>query len=529
VWKTGHDLAEARRYYEASDYWLSVLDDEEQRDGAARRGLKHYGEHAAEQLLGDAHDHAADDEHQASLDRLDQLDSFIERLESHQARVFPWQIDTEVERADVLDDLADYRYTLGTDAQERKHWADAAKYFEGAREVRPDFRDTTERLTAAYTAQALAAKDAHRYADAIAHYRTAYDYSNDPELAAWAAAIRAALGRYYLKQGACREASRLFSLAEPHAINDPKLSQDLSTARDCAEVELVVELFEMGEGTEVEGTDLGRLVSDKLAEQLGHQGTDHVRLIDSTAHVGQTVMSVKGHRYVVRGRISRLQLDRPPPVDQSLTVDGTVRDLCPGIDGYYTTREEYCDEVIPVRYNQHEERVEIKVSASLRLVSPMTGEQALTRTLDSMAERQTVQVSDFQRRKREEWVEIGVGTEPSKEVATIPQEILDLRARPEPLPSDGDLLSLGADTLATEAAAAILEVVDREEAVLPPKLLANIRAPLMDAGDIDLTPGEVRSQPTPIKVAPPVVVPIEQPPDQRGNEAREADKTEASK
>ena len=67
VWKTGHDLAEARRYYEASDYWLSVLDDPEQKHAPAKRGLKHYGEQAAEQLLGDAHDHAADDEHDASV------------------------------------------------------------------------------------------------------------------------------------------------------------------------------------------------------------------------------------------------------------------------------------------------------------------------------------------------------------------------------------------------------------------------------------------------------------------------------
>ena len=74
---------------------------------------------------------------------------------------------------------------------------------------------------------------------------------------------------------------------------------------------------------------------------------------------------------------------------------------------------------------------------------------------------------------------------------------------------------------ARPAAAAILTVVDKEDEVRPPKLLANIRAPLMDADDIDLFSGEVRAQPTPVKVAP-----AEQPapaePDDRGNESREA-------
>jgi hypothetical protein len=209
-------------------------------------------------------------------------------------------------------------------------------------------------------------------------------------------------------------------------------------------------------------------------------------------------------------------VDRPEPEVRQLSTKGTTRDLCPGIEGYYSTRDEYCEETFRVTYDERRERVEMRISASVRVVQPSTSEQVLTRSLEASALRSTVYATDFER----DGQPVETGLEPSKNVAAIPREILEVQQRPPELPSDSVLVAEAAENLAAEAAVSILEGVDKGKIAEEPKVLANIRSPLTSPEDIEISPGQIIAQPKdppPAPEPPPEpekkVIIIERPPD----------------
>jgi len=500
VWRQGAKLAQAGRFDEATEYWLGVLEEEDDLDQAARRGVKRYGESAFRQMLDIAREHEAENRHDAALETYDKLISTLERMERFGLRDFPVDVDLAAERDEVVEGLARYRYAQGVAAEERREWLDAVRWWERAREAREGYLDTADRIAAAYQSLAEEEREGRSYGAAIEHYQASDRWKPDPKMRGWAGAIRAALGRYYLREGGCRQAVEVLESAEQDVTNDPRLTQDLASALDCAEVELVVYPFEQSPGTTIEGTDMGTLVADRLSEALEGKGSRYLRLIDATTAELQSLHSVKGRRYDVRGRVSQLRVDRPEPEVRSLSTKGTTRDLCPGIEGYYSTRDEYCEDTFQVTYQERRARVEMRISASVRVVAPSTSEQVLTRSLEASALRSTVYATDFRR----DGEPIDTGLEPSKNVAAIAREVLELQQRPPELPSDSVLVAEAAENLAAEAATSILAVVDKERTVEEPKVLANIRSPLTSPEDIEIVPGQIISQPElPPKPPPP--------------------------
>jgi tetratricopeptide (TPR) repeat protein len=470
---------------------LEVLEEEDELDPAARRGLKRYGESAYRQILDVAREHEAEKRHESALETYDGLITILERMERFGLRDFTVEADLHAERDDVLDGLARYRYAQGIASEERKEWLDAIHWWERAREARDGWQDTADRIASAYTSLADVELADRQYPAAVEHYEASNEWKPDPKMRGWAGAIRAAMGRYYLREGGCRQAVEVFEAAEPDVTNDPRLVQDLATARDCAEVELVVFPFDQSPGTSIEGTDMGTLVADRLSEALERKGSRYLRLIDATTATVSSLHSMKGHRYDVRGRVSQLRVDRPEPEVRELSTKGTTRDLCPGIEGYYSTRDEYCEETFRVAYEERRERVEMRISASVRVVQPSTSEQVLTRSLEASALRATVYATDFQHGGEP----VETGLEPSKTVAAIDREILELQQRPPELPSDSVLVAEAAENLAAEAAVSILAGVDKGETAEEPRVLANIRSPLTSPEDIEISPGRIISQP----------------------------------
>ncbi|MBW1880353.1 MAG: hypothetical protein JRJ84_18485, partial [Deltaproteobacteria bacterium] len=491
VWRQGAQLAQVGRFDEATGYWLEVLEEEDELDPAARRGVKRYGESTYRQVLDVAREHEAEKRHESALTAYDTLITTLERMERFGLRNFPVDVDLVAERDEVVEGLARYRYAQGIASEERQEWIEAIRWWERSREAREGYLDTADRIASAYTSLADTELADRAYGPAIEHYEASNQWKPDPKMRGWAGAIRAALGRYYLREGGCRQAVEVFEAAEPDVTNDPRLFQDLATARDCAEVELVVYPFEQSPGTTIEGTDMGTLIADRLSEALERKGSRHLRLIDATTATVQSLHSVRGHRYDIRGRVSQLRVDRPEPEDRELSTKGTTRDLCPGIDGYYSTRDEYCEETFRVTYQERRERVEMRISASVRVVQPSTSEQVMTRSLEASALRSTIYATEFLR----DGEPVDTGVEPSKAVAAIPRDVLELQQRPPELPSDSVLVAEAAENLASESAGSILVAVDKGKTAEEPRVLANIRSPLTSAEDIEISPGRIIAQP----------------------------------
>jgi len=546
LWRQGNQLANQGDYVKATQVFTDALKDDP-KNNTARAGLRKYGEAAYKQLLDIAREREASEDYASSLKAYGDVITLVATLKNDDALLFTPDEHLGEERTGVRLKLLEQHYRKGMANADTGRWDDALTEFQAVAKIDASYLDLPDQLVKTWRALAERALDQRRYDDAIAAFQKAYELSSDTSHLAWASAIQAAEGRYYLREGGCRQAVDAFEAALPHVVNDPRIDEDLSTARDCAEVELVVEPFSLARGAQApKGVDLGTLAADKLSEQLQHQGSRYVQLIDPTAARSQVLTSFRGVRYTVQGQVSRLEVARPPPTTSTVQTKGTLRDLCPGLNGYYTSKDNYCDTQVDVSYKRTERKVDMKISAAVKVVDPASGEQKLTQTHDAKAEKVAAQVSDFKRVYNGEWVPTQVAVQPDRETVALPAEILALRARPEALPSDADMVSAAAENLAVIVATDILKVVDVGRKVPPPKVLANIRKPVTDASQIELLHGDIIQQPTlpppsatpqptppapaqpdpaPVQPAPPRAIPAQPPPAPEGTNLDKANES----
>ncbi len=501
--RQGSVLARSGQYAEATQVYVDALR-ANPGHGWARSGMRRYGELAYLQTLDLAREREAEGDYEVSLVAYDEVIGLLSALKTYDALTFTPDTHLRAERDGVRRKLLETRYREGVANASLGRWDTALARFESASEIDPGYLDLPAQIERSHRALAEQALEQRRYADAVRAFQAAHALSGDTEHLAWAAAILAATGRYYLRQGACRQAVDALEGALPHAINDATLEATLDAALECARVELVVEPFEVAFGLAVpENLDLGAMVADKLSEQLVAQGSRHVRLIDPALGRAAREPSATSHRFAVRGRISRLEVQRLTLEPITEQTQGTLRDLCPGHSGYYTSTDALCDEEVAVAYRRDEQTVEMKLSAALKVLDPVNGEQKLTRTHDASAFQSAVQLSEFKRVFRGEWTPTAISASPMKDTVMLPEAIVALQSRPAPLPTDADMVSAAAENLAVQVAAVILTSVDVEVEAAAPKALANIRRPLTDPNQIELQSGEVTSQPVPGREPPP--------------------------
>jgi len=331
TWPDGKALVDQGSYAEAGQLWAQALE-ADPGDKGARKGLKKYGELAWQQSLDRARELEADGKYAEAIPAFEQVMALERVLTSYDLMRFDrGPEDTRAERDAARKRLLEESYSKGLAAFQIAQYETAVTHFEVARSIDPIYLDLPAQLGAVHKALAAVALTSARYEDAVREFRMAFDFTHDPSNLAWGAAILAASGRYYLREGACRQAVEAFEKAMPFAVNEPHLDADLATAQECAAIDLIVVPFELAPGITVPaGYDLGSLVSDKLSEQLVAQGTRHVRIIDSTAP-GEAGVA---RRYEVRGKIGRLEVVRPEAKATRVEATGTVRDLCPGEGGY---------------------------------------------------------------------------------------------------------------------------------------------------------------------------------------------------
>ena len=146
-------------------------------------------------------------------------------------------------------------------------------------------------------------------------------------------------------------------------------------------------------------------VADRNPNLIGENGQPNAYI-----DMGITAVNV-AKRYEVRGKIGRLEVVRPAAKATRVEATGTVRDLCPGEGGYYTSKEQYCDESVRVAWQQWEQEVEMKLSASVKVVDPANGRQLVTRTHDASAEHAARQAVDFTRASGDAWLPTPVGAD----------------------------------------------------------------------------------------------------------------------
>lgn len=390
-----------------------------------------------------------------------------------------------ITRRELEDALVQQRYDAGRAAQDARAWLDAVAAFEAARALRPDYADTTARIAACLRAAGAEDVAGKRYRAAIGHYEAAHALVPGPETDGWLAALHAAYGRYYLRQGACRAAYDALSRASEAF--DAKLAEDLEAARRCARVEVIVEPF-----AEPESSADGRaaVLADLVVTGLRAGGSAHLRVLDATSPLPPPG---PGARVMVRGRLTRAAVERRSPEDVEKSGVGSTLEVCSAADStsFDPAVGFVCEKAVPLTWTEHRRALAVDVSASMRVVAHGTGEVLLSAPVDGHVERSVVWVDAV---RGPDGAELRLVDAPRPSQVAAAAELRALVGAPSALPPEGPLLSSVLDDLGARAAKAILDTIDHAKPPPEPPWL-DVKAPVLDPGQIEFAPAEVPEKP----------------------------------
>jgi tetratricopeptide (TPR) repeat protein len=490
TYSRGRKIAEQGRFEEASRYWMAALDEDELAKGP-RKGLDQYGSSAVWVYMEIAEEHETEMRFEQAIATYGQALSMANDLVAYDVDPGLDRIELDALIVDIEDRLATYRYDQGVAAAERREFDAAIVWWEQARDMRPDYSDTTERIGRAHLEAGHDALAARQYPDALDQWSQAMTWGQGSEARAWSDVTAIALGRYYLTNGACRSAFELFDGARATA-NDSSLDESIALAEDCSRVEVVVSPFERAEGGPLTELDVPAVVTDSVTESIRANASRYLRIVDPM--LATDVPNTFGHRFAVRGRLTQVQYERPEAVTLAMATDGKRQITCPPLDGYGDYSDELCDETVTLTADLTTAEVSLGLIGSVRVSDPRTGELMTTRSLDQRTQQTTRTRSAF----RLDGTRVATGETATQAIYAVDPNLLSIPTTSTPLPDDATLLRLAGGALGQSAAEAILAVIDVEPQPQAPRYL-DIPTPVTDASQIEFGEGVPTEQGTPTR------------------------------
>lgn len=482
-YRLGVKAAKDGRYVDATASWLTALDADIYAS-KPRKALRENGKTAWVELMDTAREHEASQRFEKGLATYDEALAFAEELDG--VELLSWSTaDATAEREDLLKTWSMAERAKGTVAHDAGTWAKAEEHFNAAREIAgrlaTPLRNTglDDEQGASYAAWAREDVERHRYHDAASHFRSAYELTRDLELDAWAASVDVGLGRYALSKGACRKAVEHFERAGD-VVGDKQLPADLAQALDCSRLGLLLDPVE--ERIRYAGGEvaLGSMLLDRIEREVGMAGSRYVRILAS--EVLSTIEDPPEDQARITINVSQASVeDEQKTTNKQVTKGVRVVD-CDAETSRYDP-DSVCTDDVEVEYLLHRTSQTARLSGSVRTIDLGSGEQSTT-PLDVQMTHDSNYATDFKLFEAGTTVPIEIGTEASVGRIELSEAIVALSRQPAPLPGADEMLVDAVKALAKEAAKAILDAVDREDALAPPRSLTLIR-PVMSATDME--------------------------------------------
>lgn len=505
-YRIGVKAAKEGRYIDATTAWIGALD-EDVYASKPRKALRENAKLAWDQRLDLAREHEASRRYESSVRTYREMLDYASALDDLELLAFS-TADASMELEDVLDTWAMSERATGTIAHEEGRWQDAAEAFDRARALRPGLSGLDAEQGATYAAWAREDVERHRYHDAADHFRRAFALTGSVELDAWTAAVEAGLGRYSLENGACRAAVEHFRLAGD-VVGDPSLDAARREAADCARLGLLMDPVEanlrVGDGS----LDVGAMLLDRVERDVQTTGTSFVRILAS--ELLSTLEDPPDHQVRVAIKVTQASVGEPQTTVEKQVVEGSRVVDCDQETALYAP-DSVCTDEVQVEYQFHRTAQTARLAGAVRIVDLGSGEQS-TRPLDITLTHDTTHATDFRMFEAGTTVPIHIGTEAVVGRIEVPEAIVALSGPPLPLPVADEMLVDAIHALASEAARSILEVVDREEALPPPRRLALVR-PMVAPTDVDfrvVAPEEALVEPS-VETEAPAPAPTEEEP-----------------
>lgn len=494
--------------------WIRTIDalsDRGDHAGATTAALSAHasGEPKAQEILlavgGEALRDRLDRARQAEADgnlreALAHFDAYIDLSEKMRAAgVAGHEVDVGAERAAVSKKFAFELFGSGQVALEDGQFRDAIGLFEGAELVNAAATDADRWIPTALTGLGHAELEAGNPRDAIATWERSVSLGGGEEPKMWSAATHAALGRHALKAGACRAAERELTAATILPF-DLDLGRDLDIARACAQREVIVRPFEDLVPGGIQGHNVKVLLADQLTHLLRARGSRNLSLLDPASSLAKGTYVGAGRRVEVRGHLTRAQVLAGGPTTRPAQAVGILKVPCGG------TGDPVCDEEVKVAYTLREQKVEVALAGTVKVIDARTGEQLALRPVElnvAHVRREGVdpKVTDV----RGYVVQAGLGPRATDRIVGVRGEARDHFLPQTALPDPARVLDEAVVRLASEAADAVLSAVDAEPPVADPAALV-VLAPITRAEDLRFGEAPIREdQPEDLDLGPGLV------------------------
>ena len=428
------------------------------------------------QLVDVAREDEASGHFDEALVAYDDAVAFVKTVEAAGALTFPVD-DLAGERMHVQEELSHRHAKAGLDASSRGAWVLAVTEDRAALAYKPGDTTLDHQLAADLAQEAHAELDGRTYGVALQHFQEASTLDPQGDASAWAAAVQAAWGRYDLHEHACRDAVDRLGAAHALAV-DTHLDDDLAAAKACARVEIVLDPVEDLSGTKTAGLAIGAVLGDQVAADLREKASTWVALVPATAPVTTAT------RWHVHGRITRDEREHPAPADAKRSATGAQLISCPA--EHSTTWDAahgfLCKQDVAVTWTEHTNRSTVNLGASLQIDVATPGAPADSRTvpLQSTATRDGGWSDGF---AKADGTPVTITNALTADTVSLGAQADALLAPKAELPADNVLTDEAIKALSTQAAAAILQAVDRSPTAGAPAWL-DVKAPITDPNDL---------------------------------------------
>lgn len=484
MWNDGTRLEEQGSYYSAALKYLDALaKNPRHRKAAASIGTA--ARPAYEQKLEIAEAYEQEERFPDALDEYEQLHAFMKRLEHVGAADFA-TVDLRKKIGEMADASAEQQYAAGATTLAAGSWELSIGHFRAAQTFRGDYKDSRLLIARAEYGWAEDELGARRYRSAAQHFVAASDGGGAVGVADSgdrAAGLYVAIGRYSLDHGACRKAVDDLQRAAG-LVSDPRIDGWAREAEDCAITPVAISAFENSTGRNVAGMAVGELLSDQTAGKVDQGSSRYVRLIERRAldqilaeqGLSQTGIAtgstsqVRGVRYLVLGKLTQVRAVASGPQRQSKSTVGSKPYRCTKTNRHGDSYETTCHSEVRVDYVEVEQSISVQISGSVTVVDVKTGEQLLSRPVEASAQDSVHYVEsptvDGRGVELTMWRHndgIGVQDRGLKRLVDADRSLTD----------EGTLASQVVDSLSSQAARAVLDVVDVDDSLRDPAELAS--------------------------------------------------------
>lgn len=408
-----------------------------------------------------------------------ELKEFIDRVDREGGPVLTG-VDLGGKIADLQDSAAREIYDRGEKALSEKRWADAIAAYQDVTKYKANYKDTVAKIGAAHYGWAESDLASKAWRDAASEFTLAAGSSGPANATARATGIYAALGKYQLDKGACRQAVRDLTVASQKT-KDATVAKNLTAAKACAAVPIAFLPSENPTGiATIDGLAVGDDLNDSLASRTRSEASENLQILEravldsllaesglttTTATRGST--KLKGVRYFVVTKFTQIKVDQPAVAADRKTTPGKRQVACTQTDANGAQVAATCPEDVTVSYIEHHGSLTVQFAGSIRAVDARTGEQVFSQPFDLKTSDETHWVDGF----RVDRTDVDPGT------VGLSADLVSLASARRELIAPSELAKDTLDGIADSATKPLLSVIDGEAAWTDPPALTVVALP----------------------------------------------------